>query len=93
MNDARKNLCLRSGVWAPIHGAVPLSKNPVLSELYAYFLENEEQLHQQLMKMQMLGNNHDRQSKDRTVCDLIASMTDRYAMSLYQKIFFPSPVV
>jgi dGTPase len=65
----------------------------MLSELYAYFLENEELLHQQLMKMQMLGSNHDRQPKDRTVCDLIASMTDRYAMNLYRKIFFPSPVV
>jgi dGTPase len=41
----------------------------------------------------MLGSNHDRQPKERTVCDLIASMTDRYAISLYQKIFFPSPVV
>jgi dGTPase len=65
----------------------------MLSELYAYFLENEEPLHQQLMKMQMLGSNHDRQPKERTVCDLIASMTDRYAMNLYQKIFFPSPVI
>jgi dGTPase len=65
----------------------------MLSELYAYFLQNEELLHQQLRKMQMLGSNHGRQSKDRTVCDLIASMTDRYAMNLYRKIFFPSPVV
>ena len=65
----------------------------MLSELYAYFLEHQELLHQHLMKMQMLGSNHDRQPKERTVCDLIASMTDRYAMNLYQKIFFPSPVV
>jgi dGTPase len=65
----------------------------MLSELYAFFLENEELLHQQLMKMQMLGSNHDQQPKERTVCDLIASMTDRYAMNLYQKIFFPSPVL
>jgi len=65
----------------------------MLSELYAYFLEHEELLHQHLMKMQMLGSNHNRQPKERTVCDLIASMTDRYAMNLYQKIFFPSPVV
>jgi len=65
----------------------------MLSELYAYFLKNEEQLHQQLKKMQMLGSNHDRQPTERTVCDLIASMTDRYAISLYQKIFFPSPAV
>ena len=30
---------------------------------------------------------------DRTVCDLIASMTDRYDLSLYERIFFPSPQV
>ena len=65
----------------------------MLSELYTYFLENEELLHQQLKKMQMLGNNHDQQPRERTVCDLIASMTDRYAINLYQKIFFPSPTV
>jgi dGTPase len=65
----------------------------MLSELYAYFLENEELLRLQLMKLQIFGSNHDRQPKERTVCDLIASMTDRYAINLYQKIFFPSPVV
>jgi dGTPase len=36
---------------------------------------------------------HDGQPKGRTVCDFIASMTDRYAMNLYRKIFFPSPLV
>jgi dGTPase len=41
----------------------------------------------------MLGRNHNNQRQERTVCDLIASMTDRYAMNLYQKIFFPSPVI
>jgi dGTPase len=65
----------------------------MLCELYTYFLENEELLHQKLAELQMLGRNHNNQSKERTVCDLIASMTDRYAMNLYQKIFFPSPVV
>jgi dGTPase len=41
----------------------------------------------------MTSVNHDDQSKERTVCDFIASMTDRYAMNLYRKIFFPSPPV
>jgi dGTPase len=41
----------------------------------------------------MLGGNNNNQTKERTVCDLIASMTDRYAMNLYQSIFFPSPLV
>ena len=65
----------------------------MLSELYTYFLKDEELLHQKLIELQMLGRNHKNQRKERTVCDLIASMTDRYAMNLYQKIFFPSPVV
>jgi len=76
-------------------GFIRILKKPkkMLSELYAYFLEHEELVLQHLMKMQMLGGNHDRQPKERTVCDLIASMTDRYAMNLYQKIFFPSPLL
>jgi dGTPase len=65
----------------------------MLSELYTYFGENEDQLHQQLAKMQMLASNHKRQPKERTVCDLIASITDRYAINLYQKIFFPSQAI
>jgi dGTPase len=27
------------------------------------------------------------------VCDFIASITDRYALSLYKKTFFPEPTV
>ncbi|MEE4599694.1 MAG: hypothetical protein V2J65_00300 [Desulfobacteraceae bacterium] len=41
----------------------------------------------------MHGVNDVDQPKGRTVCDFIASMTDRYAMNLYRKIFFPSPLV
>ena len=65
----------------------------MLSELYAYFLDHEEMLHKKLNDMQMFGGNNNNQTKERTVCDLIASMTDRYAMNLYQSIFFPSPLV
>jgi dGTPase len=65
----------------------------ILSELYAYFMENENMLHRNLSDLNMLGSNHDNPPKTRIVCDLIASMTDRYAMNLYQKIFFPSPLV
>ncbi len=65
----------------------------MLSELYHYFLDHEQVLRKNLIDMQMLGGNHNLQPKERTVCDLIASMTDRHAMNLYQKIFFPSPVV
>jgi dGTPase len=30
---------------------------------------------------------------DQVVCDFIASITDRHALDLYRKIFFPSPTV
>jgi dGTPase len=65
----------------------------MLSELYSYFLNHEEMLHQKLRELQMLGGNSNHQTKERTVCDLIASMTDRYAMNIYRSIFFPSPMV
>jgi dGTPase len=56
-------------------------------------MENENMLHRNLSALNMLGSNHENPPKTRIVCDLIASMTDRYAMNLYQKIFFPSPLV
>ena len=50
-------------------------------------------IEKKLSELQMNNVNHDDQPKERIVCDFIASMTDRYAMNLYRKIFFPSPVV
>ena len=65
----------------------------MLSDLYTYFLEHEDMLNKKLSELQMVGGNKNDQTKERTVCDFIASMTDRYAMNLYQSIFFPSPVI
>jgi dGTPase len=64
----------------------------ILSELYSYFLENDKILEQKLIELKMDRCN-DSHSLKRTVCDVIASMTDRYALNLYKKIFFPSPLV
>ena len=63
----------------------------ILSELYTYFLNNDDMLQKKLKDMGMSECNHNKQSKERLVCDFIASMTDRYALTLYEKIFFPSP--
>ena len=63
----------------------------ILSELYTYFLDNDNMLQKKLKDMGMSKCNHNQQSKERLVCDFIASMTDRYALNLYEKIFFPSP--
>ena len=65
----------------------------VLSELYHYFIENGEQLERELVNMDMADYNHTNPSTSRIVCDFIASMTDRYALNLYRRIFFPSPMV
>ncbi|UCD33379.1 MAG: deoxyguanosinetriphosphate triphosphohydrolase, partial [Desulfobacterales bacterium] len=63
----------------------------ILSELYAYFLHNDNVLQEKLKEIGMSKCNHHKQSKERIVCDFISSMTDRYALTLYEKIFFPSP--
>jgi dGTPase len=63
----------------------------ILSELYAYFLEDENMLRQGLADLQMGGGNRDGEPRERLACDFIASMTDRYAMNLYANLFFPSP--
>jgi dGTPase len=65
----------------------------ILSELYNYFLDNTSMLEKKLSDLQVNSSNHDNQSRERIVCDFIASMTDRYAMNLYKKTFFPSPLV
>jgi dGTPase len=65
----------------------------ILTELYLYLLENEDVLQKQLAELKMTGCDDRNQSRKRIVCDVIASMTDRYAMNLYKKLFFPNPVV
>ncbi len=65
----------------------------ILSELYIFFLDDEQMLQTNLEELQMTGCNNNSQPRERIVCDLIASMTDRYAMNLYKKLFFPIPLV
>ena len=60
----------------------------ILSELFWYFMENKDKLNEELLKMGLVESK--RQKKARVVCDLISSMTDRYAMNLYSNIFLPS---
>jgi len=69
-----------------------LKAKKILSELYSYFMENEKKFKAQLGQMEMAEVINE-QPMDRLVCDFIASMTDRYAMNLYKKLFFPSPLV
>ncbi|MDL2286634.1 deoxyguanosinetriphosphate triphosphohydrolase [Desulfococcaceae bacterium OttesenSCG-928-F15] len=63
----------------------------VLSELFSFFMENENALKQELLRLEVAYDPEQPQS--RTVCDAIASMTDRHALNLYQKIFMPTPML
>lgn len=70
-----------------------LKAKKILSELFAYYLENPSQIERELINMEMQNLIHNGQPYERLVCDFIASMTDRYAMSLYSRLFFPTPLV
>jgi dGTPase len=70
-----------------------LKAKKILSELYGCFMENEKLLYQEMANMEMIACSKNGQPKEKVICDFIASMTDRYALNLYSKIFFPSPQV
>jgi len=55
----------------------------ILRELFDYYFENKEIFEQRI------NGFASSTSHGRRVCDYIASMTDRYAMNLYQQIFLP----
>ncbi len=64
----------------------------ILSELYYYLLEHPEVFEKELRKME-IGNFPAGTSEERKVCDFAASITDRYALNLYEEIFLPNPLV
>lgn len=65
----------------------------IIKGLYHYLLAHPDQLQLELEKMEMAPWNGDNALLRRSVCDVIASMTDRYALELYSKLFFPKPLV
>ena len=65
----------------------------ILLELYTYFIDNKKMLEVELAAMNLPPLEKTGDSRERIVCDFIASMTDRYALALYERLFFPSPMV
>jgi len=55
----------------------------ILRELYVYFLENDIPWEKETI--------YPPDSRHRMVCDFLAGMTDRYALTLYEKLFIPRP--
>jgi len=59
----------------------------MLKELFMYCMENKAFFEQEI------GSFASSFSHERRVCDFIASMTDRYAQSMYQRFFLPKSLV
>lgn len=108
MNDGKAHLALSSEVSeamttlrqflydnvyrsAQVHSQFIKAKK-ILSELYYFLLNNEDAFARELRKMEM-GSFPSGTALERRVCDFMASITDRYALNLYEEIFFPTPLV
>jgi len=57
----------------------------LLRELFLYFMDNET------VFLQQGGRRRDADSLEISVADFIAGMTDRFAVSLYSRLFLPQP--
>jgi dGTPase len=75
-----------------VHGEFIKAKKVIVG-LYHYFIDHPDDLQKELEKMEMAPWDTQEQTLKRSVCDVIASMTDRYALKLYTRLFFPKPLV
>ncbi len=74
---------------AKVHAEFIKAKK-IMSELYAFLLNDERALTCELGKMRLPAPSANHRSKERLVCDLLACMTDRYALALYSRTYFPA---
>lgn len=89
---------LRTFLFANVYRADTVHKEfvkakKIMSELYAYLLDDASALGVELEKLRLPPLTSPGQSKKRLACDVMACMTDRYALLLYARIFFPEQVV
>ncbi len=70
-----------------------LKAKKILTELYAYYIDNPQQLKKEIKGIEMDTARRNNVDPERQVCDFIASLTDRHALTLYTKIFVPEPMV
>jgi dGTPase len=70
-----------------------IKSKKLLSELYAYYLEDHKGLFAELERRKLGDLSLKEVPIERRVCDLIATLTDRQALDLYRRLFFPAPVV
>jgi len=83
---------LRAFLWEHVYESKAVHSDffkatKILEELYHYLVDHPDYF-LTLIKMESLYD-----SLERCVCDFVAGMTDRYAFSLYEKLFLPLPWV
>lgn len=57
----------------------------LITHLFCYFMEHPDNMDDEFIQLIKSG-----QSEQEVVCDYIACMTDRFAITLYKKLFIPS---
>ncbi|MGB9713283.1 MAG: deoxyguanosinetriphosphate triphosphohydrolase [Dissulfurimicrobium sp.] len=67
----------------------------ILFDLYNYFLTHRDRFFKERRRFleEDVVDTENNVSYERSVCDFIAGMTDRYAQDLFTRIFVPSPYV
>ncbi|KPA11241.1 Deoxyguanosinetriphosphate triphosphohydrolase [Candidatus Magnetomorum sp. HK-1] len=65
----------------------------IISKLFFHLLEYPDIYQKAAKDLEMAKCSSDCRPNERQVADVIASMTDRYALNLYQSLFFPSSIV
>ncbi len=75
-----------------VHNEFVKAKKIIIG-LYQYFIKHPDDMQKELEKMEMAPWDSGKNTLKRSVCDVIASMTDRYALKLYTRLFFPNPLV
>jgi dGTPase len=83
---------LRAFLWEHVYESKAVHSDfykatKILRELFQYLVDHPDYF-LTLIKMESLYD-----SLERCVCDFVAGMTDRYAFSLYEKLFLPLPWV
>ncbi len=87
---AERIVALRDWLYAHVYRAPQIEEefvkaSRVLKELFGYFVANPDRL------AQHGGQVVAGATVEMAVADFLAGMTDRYAMNLYQQLFFPQP--
>jgi len=70
-----------------------LKAKKILTELFACLMNDDALFQKERSRMGLKAFDPPDPDRARLACDFIASMTDRYALALYQKLFFPEPIV